>query len=220
MTNIVSYSLWGDNPKYTIGAIRNAEGVNKLYPGWECRIYYADVPDEIITELNSYINVNLIDMSTNAVLCNPDWTGMFWRFLAADSDDVVLSRDTDSRITQREVDAVNDWLESGSSFHIMRDHPYHATAILGGMWGARYGILKGVSKKIEAFEKEDRWQIDQDFLKTIIYPEVRGYSKVHDPFFERNPFPTDRIEDEFVGKAFNGDDTECAPGLGNMTRGR
>ena len=76
-----------------------------------------------------------------------DWTGMFWRFLAADHlSDIVLSRDTDSRLNKREKAAVDEWLNSDKDFHIMRDHPYHATEILGGMWGCRNGILHGIAK--------------------------------------------------------------------------
>ena len=32
---IISFSLYGDNPKYTEGAIRNAEIANEYWPGWE-----------------------------------------------------------------------------------------------------------------------------------------------------------------------------------------
>ena len=54
-----------------------------------------------------------------------DWSGMFWRFAAIDDHDVevMLSRDTDSRLTLREKAAVDDWLSSGKLFHVMRDHP-------------------------------------------------------------------------------------------------
>ena len=215
MTNVVSYSLWGDNPKYTVGAVKNALGTAQWYHGWECRIYYSDVPSDIINQLKKFSNVNLINMGDG----KGDWSGMFWRFLAADSDDVVISRDTDSRIGAREAGAVYKWLEEGDSFHIMRDHPYHGTPILGGMWGAQHGILKGITQDIEAFQKEERWQIDQDFLKTHVFPKVKNYACVHDPFYEHKEFPTRRKTGDFVGKAYNADGTECVPGLANMVGG-
>ena len=34
MKNIISFCLWGDNPIYTIGAIRNAELAQEIYPGF------------------------------------------------------------------------------------------------------------------------------------------------------------------------------------------
>ena len=51
--------------------------------------------------------------------------------------EVMVSRDLDSRITAREQAAVEDWLKTDLTFHVMRDNPHHGTEILGGMWGAR-----------------------------------------------------------------------------------
>ena len=36
---VISFSLWGDNPKYTIGAMRKAELAATWYKGWKCRFY-------------------------------------------------------------------------------------------------------------------------------------------------------------------------------------
>jgi len=54
MKKIISYSLWGDNPMYTIGAIRNAELTPIVYPGWISRFYCGEsVPTDIIKTLKS-----------------------------------------------------------------------------------------------------------------------------------------------------------------------
>ena len=65
--------------------------------------------------------------------------GMLWRFLPVldPTVDLMVSRDLDSRLTTREQTAVEDWLNTGLAFHVMRDNPQHGTEILGGMWGAR-----------------------------------------------------------------------------------
>jgi hypothetical protein len=39
MKKIISYSLWGDLPLYTVGAISNAKQAKEIYPGWICRFY-------------------------------------------------------------------------------------------------------------------------------------------------------------------------------------
>ena len=61
---------------------------------------------------------------------------MNWRFLPLldPAVDWFMSRDADCYIFQREVDAVNHWLEqkANSTFHIMRDHPLHESQFLGG----------------------------------------------------------------------------------------
>ena len=56
---------------------------------------------------------------------------MIWRFLPILDSQVshFMSRDLDSVVTQREVDAVEEWLKSNKSFHVMRDHPNHEVII-------------------------------------------------------------------------------------------
>ena len=61
-----------------------------------------------------------------------------WRFLALLDPlvDRMLCRDTDSLVTEREVAAVNQWLDqSTATFHLMHDHPHHcSTKFLGGKY--------------------------------------------------------------------------------------
>ena len=64
---------------------------------------------------------------------------MNWRFLPTMDAQVsqFMSRDLDSLITKREVSAVEEWLISQKSFHMMRDHPKHQAEIMGGLWGMK-----------------------------------------------------------------------------------
>jgi hypothetical protein len=203
MKKIISFSLWGDNPKYTIGAIKNAELIDTIYPGWIGRFYCGkSVPIDIIEILKTYTNVEVIEMEENG-----DWSGMFWRFYACEDSDVMISRDTDSRLNLREKNAVDEWLNSDKDFHIMRDHPYHNALILGGMWGVRNGILKNIVDLIKNYNKGDFWQVDQNFLREQIYPIVVNTSFVHDSYHNLNSwsknFSIERIDQEFVGDVFD-----------------
>jgi hypothetical protein len=203
MKKIISFSLWGDNPKYTIGAIENAEQSKTIYPDWICRFYCGkSVPLDIIEKLKSYNNVEVIEMDEDG-----DWNGMFWRFYSCEDADVMISRDTDSRLSVREKLAVDEWLESDKDFHIMRDHPYHNVLILGGMWGARNGILKDIISIINQYNKGNFWQVDQNFLREKIYPIIKDNSFIHDEFmkFENwsKLFPSERKNKEFVGDVFD-----------------
>ena len=200
---VIAFSLWGDNPKYTMGAVKNVEIARELFPDWVCRFYIApDVP--------KYIIKTLCDLDAEcSMMLDSGWNGMFWRFFAADSHDVVLSRDTDSRLSKREQIAVDDWLKSDKDFHIMRDHPYHATEILGGMWGSRNGVLKGVKEMIKNHDNgsyDDKNQVDQNFLRDVVYPIVKDNSTIHDEFFDKKPFPSNapaRTNSYFVGQVYN-----------------
>lgn len=206
MKKIIAFSLWGDNPIYTIGAIKNADLALEIYPDWICRYYVGkSTPSEIILELSKRRNTEVFVMHEKG-----DWTGMFWRFFPADEADVevMISRDCDSRLDQREKAAVDEWLSGDKGFHIMRDHPYHATEILGGMWGVKNGVLLGMKKAILEYTKGNFWQVDQNFLKQVIYPAIINNALVHDEFFEKNPFPNERPPRSFVGQAYDENDNE------------
>lgn len=208
MKKVIAFSLWGADPKYTIGAIRNADLARSLYPGWVCRFYVArDVPLDIVDQLRARSNTELLIMHDV-----PDWTAMFWRFFAAGDPtvDVMLSRDADSRIGRRERLAVAAWEDSGHSFHIMRDHPQHGAKILGGMWGIRRGAIPNMIALINMFQKGNYYQVDQQFLAAYVYPLIHHSALVHDPIFDRRPFPAPRDGYEFVGQVFDQHDRPVA----------
>ena len=112
---IIAFSLWGDDPKYTVGAVKNAEVARVMFPDWTCRFYIgADVPEYIIKQL--------ADLDSECCpMTGSGWNGMFWRFFAADSHDTMISRDTDSRLGEREKIAIDEWLDSAKDFHIIRN---------------------------------------------------------------------------------------------------
>lgn len=75
----------------------------------------------------------------------PDWrpvTGeqisnlnkRMWRFIPLLDPlvDVLITRDLDASIIEREIVAVRQWLESNFTFHVMRDHHGHTARILAG----------------------------------------------------------------------------------------
>ena len=202
---IISFCLWGKDPKYNIGAIRNAELVNEIYPGWINRFYCGQsVSKMTVKQIEKIDNNEIIMMDEEG-----DWRGMFWRFYPASEEDVdiMISRDTDSRLNLREKAAVDEWLESDKSFHIMRDHPFHGSEILGGMWGVRGSILKDMKNMINDYVKGDFWQVDQNFLKQKIYNIIKDDVMVHDEFHNyeifKKTFPLKREGKQFVGEAFD-----------------
>jgi hypothetical protein len=202
---LITFSLWGNNPKYTIGAIQNVILAEKIYPDWICRFYLGQsVPEDIITTLEVFKNVEIVKMNEMG-----NWSGMFWRFYPASEEgvDIMISRDCDSRLSYREKLAVDEWINSDKGFHIMRDHPWHGTEILGGMWGVKKGVLSEMKKLIDEFVKGEFWQVDQNFLARIIYPMVKDNSMIHDEFHNYNddkrPFPSKRENKEFVGDVFD-----------------
>ena len=146
---VLSFSLYGDNPKYTIGAIKNSELREKFYPDWQMRVYHNDsVPNYVLEQLEAN-NVVLINTKVDRNVCNA-----MWRFAPASEEGVeyFISRDCDSRIFERDVAAVEEWIASGKDFHIIRDHPGgHAWESSAGMWGAKGGFIENIKEKMDQY---------------------------------------------------------------------
>ena len=208
MKKIISFSLWGDNPKYTIGAIRNAELTPIIFPNWVSRFYCGkSVPEDIIEKLKSLPHTEVIIMDEDG-----DWTGMFWRFYACEDSDIMLSRDTDSRLSNREKLAVDEWLESDKDFHIMRDHPHHNFPVMAGMWAFRndlatWDIEKFLVPWLESHKIVDK--IDDTNFLTLMYKDFVNSTLVHDDWLRCQnsvKFPTDRAGKRFIGEIFDEND--------------
>ncbi len=210
---LISFCLWGDDPKYTEGAIRNAELAKEIYPGWSCRFYVGQ-------SVSSIVKMRLEMNENTEVVTMPDWgdwRGMFWRFFPASEDnvEVVISRDTDCRLNIREREAVDEWLQSDKGFHIMRDHPFHGFPVLGGMWGAKHGCVPHMKRLIEEWDQQDAYGTDYDFFANVIMPLIQDDIMVHDEFFRKDhplvgfqgctplDFPTTRQGMHFVGEVYD-----------------
>lgn len=206
----ISFSLFGTAPIYLQGAIRNAEQMPKFYPDWKVVVYVEieSVPMEIITDLME----RGADVRPYQRSKYPN--GMFKRFCIADDPTVerFIVRDCDSRPSAREVAAVDEWIASGKDFHAMRDHPYHAVQMLGGMWGSIGGVLNNVEQSIKAFPRsrhpysmQKQYGADQEWLWQEVWPKLQQSGLVHDSCTRSKlgglPFPeSDTPFERFVGE--------------------
>lgn len=200
---VISFSLWGIDKKYTQGAIENAKLAKEIYPDWRCLFYVGEIYKHVIDELKSFDNVDVIEMEELG-----NWSSTIWRFNAAfkHEAEIVIFRDTDSRLSLREKAAVDEWLKSDKDFHIMRDHPWHTALIMAGMWGVKNGALYKYIKFFINAKKEDYKQADQDLLSNL-YASIKDETIEHSDFDFYNsnpkPFPTERRDFEFVGDIFD-----------------
>ena len=225
--NVISFSLWGDNPKYTEGIIDNADVAKRmpLYKDWEMWVYHNDsVPVTTLDRLKE-LGVQLKKEDTiysdhfvpGQLRCFHNAT---WRFYPASDPNVkyFISRDADSRLFIRDEVAVKEWIESGKNSHIIRDHPVgHSWVMNAGMWGCKGGFIPDIKAKFSAYLKTinpETDAIDQHFLKDVIYPEyVSKNCFVHDEYYRYEPHAThikrDRVLDDyaFIGESMKADNT-------------
>lgn len=134
----------GNSAKYIIGAIKNADLAKEYYPNFECWFYIqnATVPKNIIDELIKKDNVQIIYKEGDINTCKQ----MMQRFesILDLNVEMMMSRNTNTKILLRKKLAVDEWLKFDKLFHIMQDHVHHSFIILGGM----LYILKAYNPKI------------------------------------------------------------------------
>lgn len=197
--NIISFSLWGANPRYLQGAVNNAIVARYLYPGWLARFYVdRSVPEDTLRAL--------LQQGAQVIMAPKELPanqyGLFWRFLVEEDPEVqiYIVRDADSVMNIKERAAVEDWLASGRAFHVMRDLPTHSELILAGMWGAHRGNLGKMADRVRShvnsgLKKVNNRITDQEFLRNTIWPIVRQDVLIHDSHFDF--YSPQRYREEF-----------------------
>jgi hypothetical protein len=185
-TKVISYSLFGNDPKYIETAILNLIQNKIVLPEWKSRFYIStDIPSDFIARAKAFgAEVLIVNDSGHAL------NGTFWRFFVADDPNVqhYIVRDVDSIISQEEANLVTEWITSGKPFHIIRDFPTHTGLIMGGMWGGISGYLPNVqylvSKYINNIKPQNRTRFDdQAFLTKELWKYIRNFHCSHDKAF-------------------------------------
>jgi len=201
---VISFCLYGKDPKYTVGMLKNVSLAKEIYPDWEVWVYYADTDEDILSKADA----NLINMKGSEL------PGMFWRFLP-DVDRFIV-RDTDSRLSVREKFAVDEWIASEKSLHVMRDHPHHRQTIMGGMWGIKRGDYSIEARMYDWCRNDECWghvhfsNADQRFLREVVYNDFIGdmiaHESIRSGFPNSVPFPTEMEDRRFVGEIYDEND--------------
>jgi hypothetical protein len=208
----ISFSLFGNDLKYYIGAEKNIIINKKLLPDWVTVIYYhpQNMLNDYVEKLTS-LGATMIDVS-DIKLGNKESIHFpfFWRFLSFLDDGLSIVRDLDSRVSDREVQYIKQWEISGKDYFIIRDHPWHAPVPSG---------LFGINKKIKSFEEhfinfvntdDLRWGSDQEILR--IYMENISKENVFYCGYDiqTNYIPRDD-KNFFIGMQMNENDEPTVP---------
>lgn len=172
MNKIISMSAFGTDTKYFVGAQRQAELAQKNYPDWQIRIYTNNL--SLLNNIND--NVEVIEVNESS------W-GPFWRFdpLFEDDNNITIVRDSDDRITLREVMAVEEWLNSDAVLHIIKDHEAHFQfPIMAGLFGFKGRLHESLYKIMQDFKFKHQYYLsDQIFLRDYVYPRYSSSCLSH-----------------------------------------
>ena len=134
MINVFSYCIYGSNPKYVEGMVKNLEQIRMHYPTFQTWIVVGnDVPPEYIEKYQSFPNVKL----THFPLTGGRLTT--FRFFPIDDSAVhcMIVRDADSRISTRDRECIRRFLDSEFTVYTIRDHHYHNCPLMSGQCGVK-----------------------------------------------------------------------------------
>ena len=209
---VISYSLFAPNgkaiaDKYLSGLKANWVAKQQHFPEWEMMVYHdRNLPETHLEFMReSGIRHELRHPTRGA------GEGYFWRFLPISDPEcsIVLIRDMDSVLNVREKAAVQEWIGSDATFHVMRDHRNHRQPIMAGMWGCKRNPQIDVRQLMDSWHEFNRYGCDQRFLKHFVWPTIKESVMTHDshPDWARvhapeglRPFPEHAEFDGFVGQ--------------------
>ena len=231
--NVLSYSLFGKNAWKRYGEfIKNiAEEAerNILYKDWSIRIYTdalslpVDLQKQYKQRYKNLLFCNIAKIPKYGDLSYRN--ARIWRYIpiADVSVDITCVRDLDSPLLNRESDAVQQWMDTDTVMHIMRDSPEHTSKIMGGLWCFRGSKDRNFSQMIlelalkysqnRSLEREADKFNDQHLLNAYIWPLIKNDVIQHDAFScihhkHTTPFPSERTQG-FVGCVRNLKNNEC-----------
>lgn len=222
---VIGLVIYGQNHMFKEALENLIEQSSKLYKDWIIRVYHDN--DKLLDVCHfecEHDNIDFCDVSKLPLGIKETWNanylhGMMWRWLPIGDHfvDYFISRDMDTCLIEREIDAVQQWLKSDKLFHAMRDSPEHYTPILGGLWGFANKRNKTLANRlfntiidpmlatIYNRDKLNAKNYDQLFLKDQIWHHATDKAIIHDSYLcdvfgESLPFPTQRkLSNNFVG---------------------
>jgi len=202
---VISMSLYGNDPRYTWGVLRNAQLVPVYVPDWTVRVYIAadPAPSELAVSPRIINKLRLLGTEIVHIATGNGMAARNWRLQAANDQhiDYFLVRDADTRLSDREAAAIRDWLsvaeKNGSQsaiIHCIRDHPKHAEeAIVDGLWGGRpralhqllrqqniTQLMDSVTSNVSSSSVKSTDDVMRTLLNQLLWPAVNNFSYCHD----------------------------------------
>lgn len=165
----ISFCLYGNEPIYTQGIMENLPLCKRWYPGWQVVVYCDDVAYGIMGDaiLQHWAIPTL-------------WTKGHPAYARLDAintnrEGITIFRDGDSRITQREVAAVQQWIATGKKLHVMCDHEFHISKIMAGMFGLNNHDLPPINLEIPEYSYGD----DEKLLEQEVWLDLQHDCLIH-----------------------------------------
>ena len=194
---IFSFCIYGIGLKYYLGLVENVIIINKYYPDAHIHIYIGKNHDEeFINKMKdkNYNNVVYIETGIDGAI------NTYYRYKSIVSlglgvggcgctNNVFISRDTDSCINDRDRWCINDFLNEEYEkyyFQVIRDHYWHKSKLLAGLTcfvddgSDRFNDMRNEFKKnFDIIEMTIdggggyNYGCDEEILNNKIYPIIK-----------------------------------------------
>lgn len=187
----MSFCLYGTEPNYYTGLLENLTLLQAWCPTVSVVVYKG--------------------------VCDPSWTlprwvrvvetgkegaiNMLYRYLPLLTEPVGFVRDTDSRITERDRWCMTEFLSSSRLYHVIRDHRWHKSPIMGGLFGWK----RPLPDLVLPLDLTAEYGTDEAVLTTVLYPRIVSELLVHTNIYARHREHSERIQlprtdpSDFVG---------------------
>jgi len=217
LNNYITYILWGDNDDYYQGLIENIKLSKLFYKDWKILLLVANDFKKPIPKEN---NLEIIKFKPIFFKNQHSWLNILYRLLPISMPiDYLIFRDLDSRLSLKEFYAVEEWVNSGKTLHIMYDFiDHYRFPIACGMFGLKGGCIPNIKEIICNWHDErkllnfnyKKYAVDEIFAKEVIYPIFQDDYFCHGLGqnaigLKENPFPYQ--ENIRIGQAYKKNNT-------------
>jgi hypothetical protein len=162
---VFSFCIYGTERNYYDGLLENIQIIREYFPEFEIYVYKGVCDPTWVFE-----NCKIIETG-KAGLVNT-----LYRFLPLSEVEIGFVRDADSRITERDRWCISEFLKSTKKYHVVRDHYWHRSRIMGGIFGWKSPCYE----KIEIPESDDLiYGFEEIYLSKTIYPLIKPDILVH-----------------------------------------
>lgn len=176
---VFSFCLYGTESNYYTGLLENLDIIKTFFPEFDV-IVFKGICDPSWT-LPDWVHT--IDTGKEGAI------NMLCRYIPLTCHETGFVRDTDSRITERDRWCIQQFLNSDKSYHIIRDHVWHKSNIMGGLFGWKKSINLDLP-----LDSSAAYGTDEAWIATELYPKIVSNALVHTNVYARLGEHAERID--------------------------
>jgi len=213
---VLTYTLFG-NPSNSwvdyLGLVGSEALDSYFYRDWMVRVYHNTTLPVESTSALLYHHPNIVfcdtrelkELQTTEFRSKVDWK----LHLTGDPTvDVMCFRDIASPLLQRELDAMEQWIELRRVFHVFRDHPQHDKLLNNGLFCVNMQLDRKLATHVQRLARPRSSKISDAEFESVVWNAVRHNITQHDSYRCNSdeyreghvPFPSARGKSsEYVG---------------------